>query len=100
MPRGTATTRTGPSSGRSKTTAPAILKRRSRPHAVYKLVRTYSAALGFRIRVHSLRATAATNALDNDADIAKVQEWLGHSNRLYDHRRTRPEDSPTFRVKY
>jgi hypothetical protein len=38
--------------------------------------------------VHSLRATAATNALDNKADIAKVQEWLGHANvsltRLYD----------------
>lgn len=54
--------------------------------------------------VHSLRATAATNALENNADIAKVQEWLGHANisttRLYDRRATRPEDSPTFRVKY
>jgi integrase len=29
---------------------------------------------------HSLRATAATNALDHEADIAKVQEWLGHAN--------------------
>jgi site-specific recombinase XerC len=32
-------------------------------------------------------ATAATNALDHQADIAKVQEWLGHANisttRLY-----------------
>lgn len=27
-----------------------------------------------------LRATAATNALDHSADIAKVQEWLGHAN--------------------
>ncbi|MBV9180842.1 MAG: tyrosine-type recombinase/integrase [Acidobacteria bacterium] len=49
-------------------------------------------------------ATAATNALDNKADIAKVQEWLGHANvsttRLYDRRKTRPEDSPTFRVRY
>jgi hypothetical protein len=38
------------------------------------------------------------------ADIAKVQEWLGHANvlttRLYDLRKTRPEDSPTFRVRY
>jgi site-specific recombinase XerD len=51
-----------------------------------------------------LRATAATNALDHQADIAKVQEWLGHANiattRIYDHRRTRPEDSPTFKVAY
>jgi integrase/recombinase XerD len=54
--------------------------------------------------VHSLRATAATNALSHKADIAKVQEWLGHPNvsttRLYDRRTTLPEDSPTFRVKY
>ena len=53
---------------------------------------------------HSVRATAATNALDHEADIAKVQEWLGHANisttRLYDKRKTRPEDSPTFRVAY
>jgi Phage integrase family len=52
--------------------------------------------------VHSLRATAATNALSHEADIAKVQEWLGHANvsttRLYDRRKTRPENSPTFRV--
>ncbi|SAL83516.1 site-specific tyrosine recombinase XerC [Caballeronia terrestris] len=31
-------------------------------------------------RVHSLRATAATNTLEHDADIASVQEWLGHAN--------------------
>jgi site-specific recombinase XerD len=71
---------------------------------VYKLVRAYSAQLGFKIGAHSLRATAATNALDHQADIAKVQEWLGHANiattRIYDHRRTRPEDSPTFKVAY
>ena len=71
---------------------------------VYKIVRGYSAALGFEIGAHSLRATAATNALDHHADIAKVQEWLGHANiattRIYDHRKTRPEDSPTFKVEY
>jgi len=71
---------------------------------VYKLVRAYSGELGFQIGAHALRATAATNALDHQADIAKVQEWLGHANisttRIYDHRQTRPEDSPTFKVSY
>ena len=27
-----------------------------------------------------MRATASTNALSNEADIAKAQEWLGHAN--------------------
>lgn len=74
------------------------------PDGVYRIVRAYSGRLGFPIGVHTLRATAATNALDHQADIAKVQEWLGHANiattRIYDHRRTRPEDSPTFKVTY
>ena len=74
------------------------------PDGIYKLVRGYARDLGFEIGAHALRATAATNALDHEADIAKVQEWLGHANisttRIYDHRRTRPEDSPTFKVAY
>jgi integrase/recombinase XerD len=80
------------------------LERAITADGVYKLVRHYSALLGFEIGAHALRATAATNALDHQADIAKVQEWLGHANisttRIYDHRRTRPEDSPTFKVAY
>jgi hypothetical protein len=43
---------------------------------IYRLVRAYSSLLGFEIGAHSLRATAATNALDHEADIANVQEWL------------------------
>lgn len=74
------------------------------PDGVYRLVRKYSEAIGKKVGAHALRATAATNALDNNADIAKVQEWLGHANisttRIYDHRKTRPEDSPTFKVSY
>jgi integrase/recombinase XerD len=74
------------------------------PDGVYKLVRRYALGLGLKIGAHALRATAATNALDHDADIAKVQEWLGHANiattRIYDRRRLKPEDSPTFKVSY
>ena len=29
---------------------------------------------------HALRATAATSALEHNADIAKVQKWLGHAS--------------------
>ena len=73
------------------------------------IVSKYGKATGINAEVnglcvHSLRAPAATNALSHEADIAKVQEWLGHANvsttRLYDRRKTRPEDSPTFHVKY
>jgi integrase/recombinase XerD len=80
------------------------------PGSIYQnIICKYARASGINAEViglcvHSLRATAATNALSNDADIAKVQEWLGHANvsttRLYDRRKTRPEDSPTFHVKY
>ena len=55
------------------------------------------------ICVHSLRATAATNAPENSSDITTIQEWLGHANvsttRLYDKHHNKPEDSLTFRVR-
>lgn len=71
---------------------------------IYKLVRGYAKKLGIEIGVHALRATGATNALEHEADIAKVQEWLGQANiattRLCDRRKSRTEDSPTFKVSY
>jgi hypothetical protein len=80
------------------------------PASVYQnIVRKYGLETGLSAEVmglcvHSRRATAATNALSHDSDIAKVQEWLGHANvsttRLYDRRKGKSEDSPTFRVKY
>ena len=52
---------------------------------------------------HGLRATAATNALEHEADIAKVQQWLGHANisttKIYERRGNRAEDAPTFKVR-
>ena len=60
--------------------------------------------LGFEIGAYALRATAATNAFDHQADIAKVHECLGHANiattQIYDRRKTRTQDSPTFKVTY
>ena len=80
------------------------------PGSIYRnIVMKYGRETGINAEVnglcvHSLRATAATNALSHEADIAKVQEWLGHANvsttRLYDRRKSKPEDSPTFHVKY
>jgi integrase/recombinase XerD len=54
--------------------------------SIYRnIVMKYAKATGITaeaigVCVHSMRATAATNALSNEADIAKVQEWLGHAN--------------------
>ena len=78
------------------------------PGGVYsEVVKRYMLPLGItgeNLGPHALRATAATCALENQADIAKVQEWLGHSNinttRVYDRRETRAPDSPTFKVSY
>ncbi|MFA0965252.1 tyrosine-type recombinase/integrase [Pseudomonas amygdali] len=76
-------------------------------NGIYTVVEAYAKKAGIEVAglgVHGLRATAATNALDHEADIAKVQAWLGHANisttKIYDRRENRPEDSPTYKVKY
>ncbi|EGH05197.1 MULTISPECIES: tyrosine-type recombinase/integrase [Pseudomonas syringae group genomosp. 2] len=76
-------------------------------NGIYTVVEAYTKKAGIEVAglgVHGLRATAATNALEHEADIAKVQAWLGHANisttKIYDRRENRPEDSPTFKVKY
>ena len=91
-----------------KTTRGGSLEAALTSQGVYEnVVKKYMRQVGLMGELfapHALRATAATNALTHDADIAKVQEWLGHANiqttRIYDRRKTRPEDSPTFRVRY
>lgn len=90
--------------------SPEGLERALDPSSIYRnVVMKYGRETGLSIEVnglcvHSMRATAATNALEHQSDIAKVQEWLGHANvsttRLYDRRKNKPEDSPTFRVKF
>ena len=83
-------------------------KQRLNPGSVYRnVVMHYCKRLGIAaegLGPHALRATSATNALSNGSDIAEVQEWLGHSSisttRLYDKRKMRVEDSPTFKVRF
>jgi len=77
------------------------------PSAVYQIVKYYGGKVGIDLSnfsPHSLRATAATNTLLNGEDLRKVQQWLGHSSiqttSMYDKRDNRPEDSPTYRVRY
>src|ERR1700755_1788022 len=62
------------------------LDRPLEPGSAYRnIVCKYGAETGISAEViglcvHSLRATAATNALTHDSDIAKVQEWLGKAD--------------------
>ena len=78
------------------------------PGAVYsEVVKRYMTRVGItgeNLGPHALRATAATSALENDADIGQVQAWLGHSHisttKVYDRRDAKPQQSPTFKVKY
>jgi integrase len=75
------------------------------PRAVYhRVLRKHAKAAEISAKSFGPHALRATNALDRGANLGKVQEWLGHANasttRLYDRRRCRPEDSPTFRVAY
>lgn len=67
----------------------------------------YAAPVKIEVRgsgPHALRATAATNALDHEADIAKVQEWLGHANiattRIYDRQKMRSKASQRLKMMY
>lgn len=68
----------------------------------------YRQATGLNIEsngpcVYSMRATATTNVLSHDADIAKVQELARACHRLHApplcRLELKPEDSPAFRVR-
>ena len=74
---------------------------------IYIIVMNYAKIVGIKIEnfhPHSLRATWATNALSNHADLAKVQDYLGHANiqttKIYDKRTQILADSPTFKINY
>ncbi len=53
---------------------------------------------------HAMRVTAVSNARDHGADLDDLQHWAGHAHigttRLYIRRQAKPENSPTFKVRY
>lgn len=62
-------------------------------NAIYVIVTKYLGDMGLDKQgfgPHALRATAATNALENKTDMSRVQDWLGHAHisttRMYDRR--------------
>ncbi len=76
-------------------------------NAVYDIVMLYARIIGLNTKnfhPHALRTTFATNSLYNNADLGKVQDYLGHANiqttRIYDKRGNDLKDSPTFKVNY
>ena len=72
------------------------------PYGVYRVLAKYAGMLEIDVDgfgSHLLRATAITNALEHNADLEKVQDWVRHANiattPMYDRRKHRAEDSHT-----
>ena len=73
---------------------------------VHRMVRRREREAGIQtpIGCHSFRATGITTYLQNGGTLEKAQYMANHASarttRLYDRRKSRPEDSPTFKVEY
>ena len=85
-------------------TAPSI-----RPRSTATWVRHHAARSGLAeevkgLRVHSLRATAASTALREGARPEAVRDWLGHASlaatALYYRFPASERTSPTLRISY
>jgi integrase/recombinase XerD len=69
-----------------KNNSTGLLVKPLNPQSLYEsIVLHYAKKVGITSNthgfcVHSLQATVATNSLQNGADIAEVQQWLGHAN--------------------
>lgn len=80
------------------------------PHSIARdVVGKYARETGIAketigISPHAMRVTAVSNARDHGADLDDLQHWAGHAHigttRLYIRRLAKPEDSPTFKVRY
>lgn len=85
----------------------AGLCRSLHPDGVDRILRKYTRQVLGLVRgysAHSMRATFATVALTNGADIEEVQHALGHvdisTTKLYDRRRHNPEKAAAYFANY
>ena len=89
----------------------AVKSGRNQGKALHKdhftwLFNKYRKLAGFseKFTPHSARATCATTALYNGANLEDVQRLLGHADirttQVYDKRRHQHKDSAAFRVRY
>jgi site-specific recombinase XerD len=83
------------------------LRRHLHPDGIDRVLRKYAkVALGCKqgYSAHSMRATFATTALANGADIEEVQYTLGHAEisttKLYDRRGHNPEKAAAYFANY
>lgn len=80
------------------------------PHSIARdVVGRYARETGIAeetigVSPHAMRVTAVSNARDHGADLDDLQHWAGHAHigttRLYIRRQAKPENSPTFKVRY
>ena len=82
-------------------------RRNMNPNGIDRILRKYAEqAVGIKTgySAHSMRATFATIALENDAKIEEVQRAMGHADisttRLYDRRGHNPEKAASFFANY
>lgn len=88
----------------------AFARRPLTPHSIARdVVGKYAQETGIAqetigVSPHAMRVTAVSNARDHGADLDDLQHWAGHAHigttRLYIRRQAKPEDSPTFKVRY
>jgi len=74
---------------------------------IYRILKKYAGMVGIKMEAfhpHCLRSTWATTALENGADLAMVQEFLGHAHiqttKIYDKRKMNISNSPAYKVSY
>lgn len=84
-----------------------VLDKPMKEYVIWDRVRHLSKKAGITMpdfSPHAFRATAITQALEEESELSRVQAWAGHSSaattKFYDRRHLKPDDSPSFKTNY